>query len=139
MAAEGDGLFHLLPVVALATFDFGKFANQLPVAAVEESGHRISLGIHAEAVDALLGGADPVIADEFSCHHTQYTQLDGYCQSLKRPFESLTDPQFLHFAGWKVVGLTGIRRQTTPPHKPRTSDTEGERDERKGIGDNDHE
>lgn len=69
LTAEGDGLLHLLPVIALAAFDFGKLRNQLPIPAIEVSSHRIPLGIHAKAVDTLFGRADPVVGDEFPSHH----------------------------------------------------------------------
>jgi hypothetical protein len=42
----------------------------------------------------------------------------------------------LPFAGRKLIGLKENQRQTTPPHEQRTSASEGERDERRGIGDN---
>ena len=56
LTAEGDGLHQFRSILALATFDFGEFGHQLPVAAVQVVHDRVALRVHAEAVDALLGG-----------------------------------------------------------------------------------
>ena len=101
----GNRLGQFRTILPFATFDFGKLGDQPPVPAVEVIHHRVALGVHAEAVEALLGGADPIIGDEFSSHLDYNTRQDGYCQILKRAFGDLTDPRILPFSGFDLIGV----------------------------------
>jgi hypothetical protein len=49
--------------------DLGELGEQVPVTPVQVVHDRVALGIHPQPVDALLGGAHPIIGDEFSSHH----------------------------------------------------------------------
>jgi hypothetical protein len=58
---KGDRLLQLGAVAALAGFNFGELADQLPVAAVEIVANGFALGLEAEAALALLVRRNPVI------------------------------------------------------------------------------
>ena len=63
-AAHRQRIGELRAVRVSTAFDFGKLANQFPLAAVEIIDNSLALGVEPEARDALLIGRDTIVRNE---------------------------------------------------------------------------
>ena len=82
-----EGVGQLWPVIlALAGFDFGEFAGQLPRSTVQEHLDGFALGVEPEAAASLLLGRNAIVGDE---RHGV-----SPCQQAAKRDSDFTDPAF---------------------------------------------
>jgi hypothetical protein len=149
-AARGQRLRQFWSVLALAAFDFNKFADDPPIATVEVVADGFLLSLKAEAGAALALSADPIAGDEAAGIHRNDTPVkpcvmpDHYRNSLcaagrptlarnvpalkslfppRAPGPGPSPPPFLARVGTNTHGLPLRSARSRRGEPPRTDDT----------------